>query len=125
MIVGGASDQEFLTNSEVYDPTSDMWRSKGRLNKPRFVHTTTLLPDGKVLLAGGSTGLDDALPKAELYDPAIENWVTTGDLQFPRATHTATLLADGRVLVAGGVVCWIKSHRHRGIVRSALPANLR
>ncbi len=69
-------------------------------------HTATLLPSGKVLVAGGwqidNAGNYDYLASAELYDPATGTWTATGDLAGPRTFHTATLLSDGRVLVAGG-----------------------
>ena len=67
-------------------------------------HTMTLLPDGKVLVAGGFPIPRHALASAELYDPATGTWSATGSLNIGRGwSHTATpLLADGRVLVVGG-----------------------
>ena len=64
-------------------------------------HTATLLPSGKVLVAGG---YDDGgtLSSAELYDPASGTWTATGSLGTARYDHTATLLPSGKVLVAGG-----------------------
>ena len=76
----------------------------GRSRSPnvgRYLHTATLLPSGKVLVAGGDT-LSDPLSSAELYDPASGTWTPTGSLVTARDYHTATLLPDGRVLVAGG-----------------------
>ena len=64
----------------------------------RWGHTATLLPNGKVLVAGGS-GADNG---AELYDPATATWSATAPMMSPRYGHTATLLPNGRVLVAGG-----------------------
>src|SRR5437016_793336 len=69
----------------------------GSLNTARYFHTATLLPSGKVLVAGGP-----ALASAELYDPASGTWATTGPLGTGRNNHTATLLPNGEVLVAGG-----------------------
>jgi hypothetical protein len=60
-----------------------------------------LLPNGKVLVAGGSTGATK-LNSAELYDPAAGAWTVIANLNTARGTHTATLLANGKVLVAGG-----------------------
>ena len=65
----------------------------------RFWHTATLLPSGKVLVAGGYN--DGSLSSAELYDPATGTWSGTVSLNA-RALHTATLLLSGKVLVAGG-----------------------
>jgi hypothetical protein len=83
------------------------WVSTGNLNTARSLHTATLLPGGKVLVAGGYTGaptptLVSVTNSAELYDPVIETWSATGSLTESRVFHTATLLPNGRVLVAGG-----------------------
>jgi hypothetical protein len=76
----------------------------------RFGHTATRLPDGRVLVAGGTE--DPWLPfvapgvfdSAELYDPRTGSWSPTGALNQARMYHTATLLHDGRVLITGGQV---------------------
>ena len=44
-------------------------------------HTATLLPNGKVLVAGGRGG--GFLASAELYDPATGTWTATGSLAAP------------------------------------------
>src|SRR5262249_25578657 len=69
-------------------------------------HTATLLPNGKVLVAGGEWQDPDSgtksLSSADLYDPATGIWSGTGSLGTARAYHTATLLPNGKVLVVGG-----------------------
>jgi VCBS repeat-containing protein len=82
----------------VSNPT---WRATGNLNIGRVEHTATLLPNGKVLVAGGYDSRD-FLNSAELYDPATGKWSRTGNLTTARGGHTATLLLNGKVLVAGG-----------------------
>src|SRR5947207_475805 len=72
----------------------------GSLAMARRGHTATLLPNGKVLVAGGfGTSI---LASAELYDPASGTWSATGNLITGRSGHTATLLPSGKVLIAGG-----------------------
>src|SRR4029077_5354145 len=73
----------------------------GSLNTSRFLHTATLLSNGKVLVAGGYNSTFLYLASAELYDPASRTWADTGSLNTPREVHTATLLPNGKVLVAG------------------------
>jgi hypothetical protein len=69
----------------------------------RANHTATLLPNGKVLVAGGSHDGNSEFASAELYDPASGTWSATGSLVFARELHTATLLLNGKVLIAAGL----------------------
>jgi hypothetical protein len=78
------------------------WRATGRLANARFYHTATLLPNGKILVAGGYDNKAVYLASAELYDPASRTWTTTGRLASARFNHQATLLPNGKVLVSGG-----------------------
>lgn len=78
-----------------------IWIGTGNLTTARYGHTATLLPNGKVLVAGGSNG-NSLLISAELYDPALGTWSVTGSLLTERERHTATLLSNGKVLVVGG-----------------------
>jgi hypothetical protein len=64
-------------------------------------HTATLLPDGRVLLAGGR--LPSGAPGgASIWDPATGATAPGPPLLHPRSHHAAALLPDGRVLLAGG-----------------------
>jgi hypothetical protein len=74
----------------------------GEMNIPRSYHTATLLPNGKVLIAGGRRSFRDELDSAELYDPVLYKFIPTGKMLSARAGHTATLLPGGKVLIAGG-----------------------
>ena len=105
--------------AEIYDPATGTWSATGSLQTSRSSHTSTLLPDGTVLVAAGSRDYS-VTSSAELWDPEattctgggkkkshctrLGDWSATGFLVIPRASHTATLLPDGRVLAAGGAM---------------------
>ncbi|MBF94498.1 MAG: hypothetical protein CMH58_04985 [Myxococcales bacterium] len=75
--------------------------------------TLTPLADGRALLAGGLSELNDsdqcegcregqALRAAWVYDPSTSTFQRTGDLPTPQAGHRAVLTDGGRVLLLGG-----------------------
>jgi hypothetical protein len=87
----------------------------------RMHHTATLLPNGKVLVAGGGVfsnpykvGLDSSAQQivdspshtAEVFDPQTETFSPAGAMNTGRSSHTATLLPDGTVLLCGGALGW-------------------
>jgi len=80
--------------SSGFAPTDNM-------ETPRAGHTATLLPNGKVLIAGGTDG-SSTLQSAEIFDPATNTFSATGNMTSARVNHTATLLANGKVLLSGG-----------------------
>jgi hypothetical protein len=71
------------------------------MSEARAVHTSTLLPNGLVLIAGGFG--DHSSSTAELYDPAQRTFRPTGSMSIARSEHRATLLPDGKVLITGGL----------------------
>ena len=93
-----------LTGStESYDPSSQTFLPTAPLASARGdVGNTLLLPNGKVLVAGGADGSGSGLASAELYDPAAETFTGAGALGTPRRHHETVLLPNGTVLVSGG-----------------------
>jgi hypothetical protein len=75
------------------------------MHTARASHTSTLLPNGKVLIAGGfagSGGESNPYLTAELFDVSSGTFEPVGSMSVGRSGHTATLLHNGRVLIVGG-----------------------
>jgi hypothetical protein len=85
--------------AEVYDPTLDVWREVGSLNKPRKMPSTVGLPDGTAIVIGGINTDDVSFSSTKVYSPSTDSWSDGPLLNVARGTPTAVALPDGRVLV--------------------------
>jgi galactose oxidase len=118
-IGGGNAANTFVptAGAEVIDlaATAPQWTRTNDMNFPRRQHNATVLPDGTVLVVGGTRGgggpnkgFNDLgpgmpVPFAEVWDPSNGRWTVLAAEDMPRCYHsTAVLLPDGRVLSAGG-----------------------
>ncbi|MFJ7956357.1 Kelch repeat-containing protein [Streptomyces sp. NPDC096319] len=123
LLAGGEDGRRVPTDvTALFEPVSGTWSSSGALWTGRRLHSTTLLADGRVLVAGGIGEPPGPVPATvlgacEVYDPAEGTWTPTGSLREPRFSHSATLLPDGRVLVAGGAA--VRSADSHRTLRSA------
>src|SRR5438874_1503564 len=108
LIVGGnnpaaPTTTQPLASAEIYDPATDTFAPTGSMAVGRTLHTATLLPDGRVLVAGGWNPVADAsIASAEIYNPATGTFGPTGSMMNGRGSHAATRTVSGDVLIVGG-----------------------
>src|SRR4051812_4659354 len=111
MIVGGSDPPDGLpTNTaEVIDLNAGQpaWRYTGPMRYARRQLNATLLPDGQVLVTGGTSaaGFSDrsgAVHASEVWNPGTGQWRVLAANRVDRVYHSTTvLLPDGRILHAG------------------------
>ena len=89
LVTGGGSDSGDLATAELYDPVAGTFTATHSMVIARANHTATLLPDGRVLIAGGNP----LIARAELYDPSTETFTATGPMIEMRILHTMTQLS--------------------------------
>lgn len=97
----GAGCTQVQRSSERYDPAAGRFAPAAEMHEARVSHTATVLPDGRVFVAGGWTG-SAATASTELYDPAADRFAAGPVMSAARMDGTATLLDDGSVLLVGG-----------------------
>src|SRR5262249_3708314 len=104
LAVAGHSDDGPTASAELYNPVTGTWTITSSLinDEAREFHTATLLPNGKVMVAGGIfRGAYSYLAySGQVYDPATGTWSCCAPSGF--YGHTATLLTNGKVLIVGG-----------------------
>jgi Kelch motif/Bacterial Ig-like domain (group 2)/Galactose oxidase, central domain len=91
-----------VSGSATFTVTPNAFLQTGSMVQGRGLHTSTTLPGGRVLVAGGFA-FGNPQPGVEVYDPASGAFSQTGAMSSYRYAHTATLLNNGKVLLTGGV----------------------
>ena len=109
LVAGGKNGSSVLASAIVFDPSfsNGTWSSAGTMNSPRVGHSMTQLPssivaNGQLLVAGGSSTGSDTLASAELFS-GTSTWTVTPSMPGPLQGQQAVLLSGNMVLVAGGL----------------------
>jgi len=115
IFMGGGLDPNMnlpTNGAETIDLTAanPAWHTTSPMHFRRRQHNATILPNGTVLVTGGTQGpnfndVDPSAPvhTAELWDPVGGTWTIMADEAVDRCYHsTAVLLPDGRVFSGGG-----------------------
>jgi hypothetical protein len=114
LAIGGSGGGELwgdtraaVQDAASFDPATGRWTPVASMSTARFGHQSTVLTDGRVLVAGGitvepSSGEPLPIGSTELYDPSTDTWTTVGDLHEPRSAGLLVPLLDGSALILGG-----------------------
>src|SRR5262245_2982142 len=116
LVVGGGGDPDWSTpdakfptpteTAETIDlnPAGPAWKDTDPMHHRRRHLNATILPDGQVLVTGGSSGggfndLASAVHAAEVWDPGTGHWTELAANSVDRVYHSVSLLLpDGTVL---------------------------
>ncbi|RKI36638.1 hypothetical protein D7Y27_27765 [Corallococcus sp. AB004] len=107
LVVGGEWNYSADATVEEFDPTApsdSAWTEVASLPGARAYHSATRLPDGSVLVVGGTDGEGLLFDDAQRYHPTTRTWTTSPGLYQARYGHTAVALSSGRVMLFGGWV---------------------
>jgi hypothetical protein len=91
-----------VATAEVWTPGPGTWDWTAEMADARFSNGLVLLPDGRVLTAGGRGIKNHAIDTAEIWDPATGVWTAAASMNAAHEKMPMILLPDGRVLVVGG-----------------------
>jgi hypothetical protein len=109
VFIGGGSTTNVVETIDLNAPRPS-WTVVTPMKFRRRQHNATLLPDGTVLVTGGSQGTEfdglnpgEPIHTPELWDPRGGTWTPMAPEAIDRCYHsTAVLLPDGRVFSGGG-----------------------
>ena len=89
-----------LVTASIPTVPTGTWKPWNPMGSDRSGAASVLLPDGRVLITGGSD-TNGALASVEVFSTA-GSFSSGQSMHAARSAHTATVLQDGRVLVTGG-----------------------
>ena len=102
LVAGGWTGDGISDTAEVFDPAAEAFVTAGTMTAARAYQAAVLMPNGKVLIAGGQSPGDALLATAEIFDPVKEMFTATSPMRSVHVGGVASILPDASVLIAGG-----------------------
>jgi Kelch motif len=112
LVVGGRAlfntPETAVEHSEIFDPSTNRWSAVPANNRTgaRQDQSATLLPNGDVLVAGGSPVPDASVSYSDLFSPKTSSWVSIPNMDNARCGQGAVLVPTGNAMVIGGGCGW-------------------
>jgi len=95
-----------LASCEIYNSATNGWIAAASMANARSLHTSQVLPDGRVVAIGGAQGslaaptpVDSVEAFTPVPSPGPGSWASSGTLGTPRLSHTSALTKDGKHVV--------------------------
>ena len=102
LAAGGGSDNNYLT-AELFDPDTLTWSSAGTMTSSYSDGTAMLLPNGDVMMVGGSIPNSGTLNVlTTIYRPATNDWVAGPSMVYDRLDSTFALMRNGKIIATDG-----------------------
>jgi hypothetical protein len=98
----GGSNWVYSAACQIYDPATNTWSATGSLPDARSAHAATLLPDGRVLLAGGTDSWGVNTYITEVWDPATGAWSYGPPMAHERNQFPLVPLFGAQFMAVGG-----------------------
>lgn len=99
--------QDATAGAVLYDPVGDDFLSLPPMSLPRFLHAAARLPDGRVVVVGGTASANLAAPmplaSSEVFDPITRTWSPGPSLPAPWFWGALSTLPNGDLLLHGGL----------------------
>jgi Kelch motif protein/galactose oxidase-like protein len=111
LVAGGLSGGQYPNHraeatAEIYDPETQRFTETGNMQFPRWKHGAAPLPDGRVLIAGGSNEIGQQITysSTEIFNPSNGRFSPGPPMKSHRYKMLSGVVAlkDGRILIAGG-----------------------
>jgi uncharacterized protein (TIGR03437 family) len=111
LIVGGFTKTDYpqgadvvpSSGAEVFDPKTGIYTLAGPMAVQRMRHVAELLPDGRVMIAGGiPNGTNGGTNSIEIFDPVTLKFSSGGFMGVGRSSPFSAVLPNGLVLIGGG-----------------------